>query len=412
MPSQGSPDKIRRVSVMKRILLVDDNAEELVDLRNQLTPLCSTWEMVFAHRGGEALEVLKKTRFDAVISDLAMPQMDGIELLKQVKSVAPGAVRIIISNVTEWNTSMQLVGIAHRYLSKPCQGWEIVDALKRAFALRDQLLEPHLRRLITQIPSLPSLPSLYMDLISELRSENSTTARVSEIMSRDMGMCAKLLQLANSAFFGLSQPVTNPSEAVLFLGVATVQSLVLSTQIFSLFEKVKITAFSFPDLWQHCWMTGMLAKKIAESKNQSNLDPQECFTAGLLHDIGKLVLATSMRQRYEQVMTKAQEQRQPVWKAECDAFGSSHGEVGAYLLGLWGLPDPIIEAVAFHHQPRYTAEAGFDVLSVVHLANAMVPFKSPGRPERGSALEPGYVSELQVSEKLAGWQNLATSLAQ
>jgi putative nucleotidyltransferase with HDIG domain len=395
---------------MKRILLVDDDVEVLVDLRNQLTPLCPQWELSFAHNGLEALEALKSSRFDAILSDLAMRHMDGIELLKQVKTIAPGAVRIILSNVTEWNTGLQLIGVAHRYLPKPCQAWEIVETLNRAFALHDQLMEPRLRRLITQIPSLPSLPSLYMDLLSELRSERSSTTRVAEIISRDLGMSAKLLQLANSAFFGLSQQVTNSEEAVMFLGVATVQSLVLSMQIFSLFEKAKTTAFSFPDLWQHSWKTGLVARKIAESRHQPGLDPQECLTAGLLHDVGKLVLATSMRPRYEQVMVAAQQSGKPVWKAETEAFGSSHSEVGAYLLGLWGLPDSIVEAVAFHHQPRYSVAIGFDTLSVIHLANAMAPVKSPGRPERGSPLEPAYVAELQVSEDLAGWQNMASTL--
>ncbi len=395
---------------MKRILLVDDDVEVLVELRNQLTPLCPHWELLFAHSGAEALDTLKKARFDAVISDLAMRQMDGAELLKQVKTVAPGAVRMILSNVTEWNTGLQLIGIAHRYLPKPCQSWEIVESLNRAFALHDQLQVPQLRRLIAQIPSLPSLPNLYMDLLNELRSEHSSTTRVAEIISRDLGMTTKLMQLANSAFFGLSQQVTNPEEAVLFLGVGTVQSLVLSMQIFSLFEKVKTTAFSFADLWQHSWKTGLVARRIAELKGQPGLDPQECFTAGLLHDVGKLVLATSLRQRYDKVMEVAQQSGKPVWKAEMELFGSTHGEVGAYLLGLWGLPDAIVEAVAFHHQPQYSAATGFDMMAVVHLANAMAPVKSPGRPATGSPLDPNYVSQLGVSEELAGWQNMATSL--
>ena len=398
------------LSVTKRVLLVDDDVELLAELRQQLSPLCPRWDLVFTHSGAKALEFLQESRFDALISDLDMPQMGGLELLRRAKAVAPGAVRIVLSNVTEWNTSLQLIGIAHQYLPKPCPAGEIVEALARAFSLRDQLLEERLRRLITQIPSLPSLPSLYMDLLSELRSEKSTTDRVAEIISRDLGMCTKLLQLANSAFFGLSQRVGNPTEAVLFLGVATVQSLVLSMQIFSLFERVKITAFSFPDLWMHSWVTGLLARKIAESQHQTSVEAQECFTAGLLHDVGKLVLATSLPWRYEQAMSAVKQRHLPLWQAEREVFGSSHGEVGAYLLGLWGLPDSLVEAVAFHHDPQRTVHHGFNPLASVHLANAMIPQQSPGRLDTITPIDQAYLDELGLAGELTGWQKLADDM--
>ena len=398
------------LSVTKRVLLADDDVELLAEMRQQLGPLCPHWDLVFTHSGAKALELLQESRFDALICDLDMPQMGGLEVLRRAKAAAPGAVRIVLSNVTEWNTSLQLIGIAHQYLPKPCPAGEIVEALARAFSLRDQLLEERLRRLIAQIPSLPSLPSLYMDLLSELRSEKSSTGRVAEIISRDLGMSTKLLQLANSAFFGLAQRVGNPTEAVLFLGVATVQSLVLSMQIFSLFEKVKIAAFSFPDLWMHSWVTGLLARKIAESQHLTSVEAQECFTAGLLHDVGKLVLATSLPWRYEQAMLAVKQRQLPVWQAEREVFGSSHGEVGAYLLGLWGLPDSLVEAVAFHHDPRRAVPHGFNALASVHLANALIPQKSPGHLETDAPVDPAYLGELGLAGELPGWQKLADDL--
>jgi HD-like signal output (HDOD) protein len=130
----------------------------------------------------------------------------------------------------------------------------------------------------------------------------------------------------------------------------------------------------------------------------------------LLHDVGKLVLATSLPWRYEQTMAAVKQRHLPVWQAEREVFGSSHGEVGAYLLGLWGLPDSLVEAVAFHHDPHRTVHHGFNALTSVHLANALTLQKSPSRSETEPPLNQEYLDELQIAANVPEWQNLATEL--
>ena len=190
-----------------------------------------------------------------------------------------------------------MVGSAHQYLSKPCEPTVLRDTVVRAFVLRNIIADEKLKKIVSQIQTLPTVPSLYLEMLKELRSDDPSVVHLGHLISQDLGMCAKMLQLVNSAFFGLSQNISNPGEAIIYLGVNTVKNVVLSLQVFSGFES-KVKNFPLDRLWSHSWATGNLAKTLAETENLDAQAVDQAFIAGLLHDVGKLILASSMPDRY------------------------------------------------------------------------------------------------------------------
>ncbi len=389
---------------MKSLLFVDDEPKVLQGLERQLRSLRHEWDLHFAQGGPQALEFLAVTPVDVIVSDMMMPGMDGAELLTEVMKRHPRVVRLVLSGHSEREGVLRLVGPAHQYLSKPCTAEELRAVIGRALALRDLLSDPALRELVSGIRSLPSVPALYERLNEELRQAEPSISRIVEIVSQDAGMAAKILQIVNSAFFGLPQPAADVTEAVQYLGVATLQALVLSAQAFSQVSPETIRRFSFADLEQHSWLTGLLARQIAQAERCDTRTADQCFLAGLLHDAGHLVLAAGLPSRYDRVLLAAQRSGRPVWEAERAEFGAGHAEVGGYLFGLWGLPNPVVEAVALHHRPANSPAGGFSPTLAVHVADALT--HDHCRIESGPTsyrLDLDYLAAIGLRARLEDW---------
>ena len=389
----------------KRILFVDDEVNVLQGWRRMLNPMRHEWDMVFVESGQEALALLAQAPCDVIVSDMRMPGMDGTQLLTQVMERFPLTVRIILSGYANSNMILKAVGPVHQYLAKPCDAATLQITVARACALRLLLADPTLQGLVASLPTLPSLPTRYLEVLEAVQDPHGSLERVGDIMSRDISMTAKILQLVNSAFFGLRRHVASPVEAVKLLGLDTIKALILSVQIFSHFDQKQGGAFALDVLWQHSLATSTCAKRIAQAEQQDRQVVDLAFMAGLLHDIGKLVLAAHLPDLYSVARVQAQAHGTTVWEAERAVLGTTHAEVGAYLLRLWGLPEPIVEALAFHHCPSACPDQRFSPLTAVHIANALVPTEDSteagGTP---AALDSTYVAQLGLSERLSTWR--------
>lgn len=212
----------------KRVLFVDDEPRILDGLRRMLRPMRHQWDMAFAGSGPDALDLLAREPFDAIVTDMRMPGMDGAQLLKEVIKRYPRMIRIALSGQTSSETMFQVSGMIHQYLSKPCDAKILKSALVNAWTVRDHLETVELRELISQIETLPSLPSLYQEIVESVQSNKSSSKEVGRIVSKDIGMTAKILKLVNSAFFGFPRHIANPVQAVVLLGLETIKNLILS----------------------------------------------------------------------------------------------------------------------------------------------------------------------------------------
>jgi HD-like signal output (HDOD) protein len=206
-------------------------------------------------------------------------------------------------------------------------------------------------------------------------------------------MSAKLLQLVNSSFFGLSTRVASTVRAVNLLGIETIKTLVLSVKIFSEFDRPGMPSVS--TLWDHSLLTGMIARSIATQEDLAQNQIDEAFTAGLLHDIGKLILLDKLPERYTDIIQMSGDDKRPIWEAEQTVLGTSHAQVGAYLLGIWGLSGSLVEAVGYHHCPGKCWSGGFSTLTAVHLADC-AEHQSRGESNR-DRLDMDYLEKLGIS---------------
>jgi len=401
------------VDKRRKVLFVDDQPNVLQGLKRAMRSLSKSWDLYFVSSAQEAIELMEKEPIDAVVTDMCMPNMNGSKLLRYVIERFPKTVRIVLSGYSSPKTVMDLIGVTHQYLPKPCDAETLKRTVERALAMRDILDNEEIKALLSRLDRLPSLPSLYSELVAELDSPDASIKRVGEIISKDVAMVAKILHLVNSAFFGLVRRVSSPTQAVALLGLDTIKALVLSIKVFSQFDAQKIKVFSLDKLWMHSVSVGSLARNIAKLEGCDRQEIDDSFMAGLLHDLGKLVLADNMPDQYAEAIEIARREGIPYHEAERRVFSASHAEVGACLLGLWGLPEPLIEAVWLHHNPSRSPIRSFSALTAVHIADVLAartlhPSIEGCQPE----MDADYISALGLSERMSAWEEECQKIAE
>jgi HD-like signal output (HDOD) protein/CheY-like chemotaxis protein len=350
------------------VLFVDDEQAILDGLRNSLRKERKRWDMTFALGGQQALEEMKKTPADVVITDMRMPGMDGAELLRHIQRDFPAAARIVLSGQAERESIMRALPVTHQFLHKPCDGETLRAVIEQTHALHKLMQNPALTALVGKLERIPAVPSTYTELSRLAADPKSDSAGFAKVIEMDVAVCAKVLQLVNSAYFGLGQKIVSIRPAVTYLGVEIIKSLVLSSTSFSDKAISEVKGFSPDRLQQHSMLTAVLAKKIVSNPALADA----AFTAGLLHDIGALVLLHAAPPDYVRALERKKELKGDSAAAEREIFGVTHAEVGAYLLGLWGIPFPIVEAVAFHHRPNEVAPESRALVAAVHMASGLV----------------------------------------
>lgn len=397
----------------KRLLFVDDEPNILQGLKRMLRSHRDKWDMAFAEGGQQALEIMQQESFDAVVSDMRMPGMDGAQLLEEISQRHPDTVRIVLSGHSGEELVMRSVGPSHQYLAKPCEPELLETTLNSAFALRDRLGDGKLRTLISGLTSLPSLPVVYNEVVQKLRSDDASVADIGEIIAGDPGLMTKIIQLVNSAYFGLARNVSSPAEAAAMLGIDTLKGLVLSIGIFSQFEQSTLDRLAPVDIWNHSLTVGKLAKSIAKSQDADKLLMEQAYMGGMLHDMGHLILAANLPDEYSQIKHQVSDENLDLLVAEERVVGATHADVGAYLLSLWGIPQAVVAAVGYHHRPAKLLEKEFSAVTAVYAAEVIVHGVSeePGADSPAySEFDLEYLEGLGLADRLPEWITLFTAL--
>ena len=392
---------------------MDDEPLVLNGLQRTLRKMRNVWDITFANSAAEAMQILDRNPMDVIISDMKMPEMDGSQLLAQVKKRHPHIVRLILSGHVGQETTIQSIQYAHQCLSKPCDVELLKQTLSKLFALRDILSDDSIKKIVSQIESLPSLPSIYTEIMAEMQSDDPSIRNVATIIGKDVSMTAKILQVVNSVFFGLPQRIGNPQQAVMLLGLDAIKSLVLSVKIFSEFSQREYSWFDLDKVFDHSISVSSFAKAIVKFEKMNADLVNYSLMAGLLHDLGKLVLATNFKDTYQKVLVESRNSDQKLWELEYATFGTSHAEIGAYLMGLWNLENPIIEAIAFHHCPSKSAASQLGLLTIVHVANALDhEEESPEDQQPELQYDNEYLDRLGVSDRIPEWRRICIEYAE
>jgi HD-like signal output (HDOD) protein len=354
---------------------------------------------------------MEASPFDVIVSDMRMPGMDGAALLTRVRDRYPEVVRIVLSGHSSLPSALRAVPVAHQFLAKPCDAEMLRVAIERACHLRALLNDDSLRRTVGALGDLPAVPRTYQALTQALADPEVSLQKVAKIVERDVGISAKILQLVNSAFFGISHSMSNIQNAVSYLGINTLKNLVLSEEIFRVFvPKSAVPGFSMEELQRHARLTAHLAVRLPIPKHLCDV----ALVAGMLHDVGKLIEAWKLPARLADMLREAREEHRPLHHIEEREYGFGHAEIGAYLLGLWGLPYTVVETVALHHRPNRVPHQNFDAVSAVFAANLLAhELEAPSEavPPQGAA-DPFQkeLADLGVLQNLPAWRAMAAEV--
>jgi HD-like signal output (HDOD) protein len=373
-------------------------------LKMALRSMAGDWDMEFANSGEEALALVEQKAFDVIVTDMRMPGMNGAQLLNQVLRQHPHTIRIILSGYSDLSEVVNCVGLTHQFLEKPCSLEDLKNCLKRVTQVKSRLTNDQLCELASSLKNLPSLPELYLEIGEALQSPTASAQRIADIASKDPAISAKLLQLSNSAFFGFSHKVFSVDEAVQLLGVSVIQSLAMAVPIFAAFSRTKCPGFPIDQLWEHALQTALLARRIARHHLDDSFLGEQAFCAGMLHDLGKLILADGLPAEYGAILQESRDTQTPLFQVERKHFQATHAEVGAYLLALWGLPMPLVEAVANHHQPRRCALQEPCLAGVVHFANALQHLENPQPQVVPTPVDAEYLKYLDLEQQFQAWR--------
>ena len=388
----------RQTGARARLLFVDDEPAILSGLRCVLHSQRARWDMRFACGGAEALDLMAASPVDVVITDMRMPAMSGLELLRQVQQRWPLTARIVLSGFADLAVVAKASAVAHQYLLKPCDPEVLCSVIERAVELQTLLSSETLRTTVGRLGSLPAGPKVYQALSMALADPEVEVKKLAGIVEADVAMTGRVLHFVNSAYYGLTRRVTSIEEGIVFLGIGTLRNLTLTLEVFAAFPGAVQSPTAFEEEERHALLTARIARRIVGDAARAD----SAFAGGLLHDCGKLVLMDRLPGPFAEAQARAQRDRCALHVAEHATLGADHAEVGAYILGLWGLPHTIVEAVAFHHSEDRLTSGTLDGAVAVAAANLLA--HASGRSQRAEARD-GDVLRLQemAAGNYAAW---------
>lgn len=385
-----------------KILIVDDESISLNGMKQSLSVVKPEWHLYFALSGQEALRILSENEIDIIVSDMKMPVMDGGDLLATVKDKNPSIIRIIVSAYTDRELVLKASEVAHQFLAKPIDASSLIKIIERLYSLQVILHNPKIIKLTNSVKNLPSLPKLYLEIEQEMKKSAPSIKKIDDIISKDIIMTARILQVVNSAFFGLPQRIISPLQAINFLGIEIIKALVLIVHFFSADSTNEVYRSHLSKLWDESLKVATLSKKIAQSEKLNPKQTEEAFIGSLLHDIGKLVL-WQINNYFTDIQRQMKDFGITEIAAEYSLYETSHAEVGAYLLGIWGLPEALIEMVAYHHKPSNSSNHTFSPLTILHGSNHIVT---------NDLLDETYLSDFILNSTVNKWIRMFSEVSE
>lgn len=387
------------------VLFVDDERRILDGLRRMFRANRSKWDMRFALSGAEAIEELTKRPADVVVSDMRMPGMCGSVLLNRIRVEWPETIRFILSGQTDQAELLEDIGCIHQFIQKPCDPELLEHAIARTRSLASALESSKLRRVVSGVQSLPIVSQVYTDLVEELNSDSSNADSIARIIEKDIGLSTKILQLVNSAFFGMPRKTVSVKDATVLIGISNLQQIVTTAQIFDTLGQDKDTHGFVSQIWSRSSDIGATARQLAQD---SGLDKEHCDTAylsGVLSHIGRAILARTMPQEFTALVETAKDSRSSIRALEIEQFGIPQESLGAYALGIWGFSDSIVDSVAHQEVPAMSRVVDQRHPIVwLHLARSM---NCSGLTTETAALDREWAESLGIEDLEAKTQRSA-----
>ncbi len=389
-----------------KVMFVDDEKNIIDGMKRMLYPMRKEWDMIFTTSGIKALEFMKTNHVDVIISDMRMPEMDGSELLTIIKEKYPSTARYILSGYSDKDMILKTIDSADQFLSKPCNSNMIKRVIKKVLNKKNSTNKRKVIEYMSQIETMPTLPKVHRRLTRTLQSDDYTIKTIAEIIQHDVAIAAKIMQLVNSTFFGLKRSISDLTEAVTYLGIDVIKAIIASVGTFSQFTDEEMKTFEIDALYRHCTTCSMLCKNILKTVSADKVLLEEATIAGLLHDIGIMVLIKNEPSKYKVVYQESGANLDFLEKNEKLMFKITHAEIGGVLLEQWGFSESIVNAVFYHHSPNDSAEISFGLANALSVADVLQ--RNPNLdPSNTAQLNMSHLEDLNVINHIEEWKAIA-----
>ena len=377
-----------------KILFVDDEQLVLDGIKRQMRRI-SEWECQFCDSGKEALRILENDTFDVIVSDMRMPEMSGAELLSSVAVWHPSLVRIALSGYAELKLTLRTAPVAHHYLLKPCKTEMIRQTIERAMNITHLVDSAALEDFFDDLDEIPATPLIHASLTKLLCDPDAKPADVVKLIDSRPALKQKTLALANSIITGHLHRSDDILQAIFRLGYPMLRNLVFSVEVFEYWpQKLTASESDVETLRLHSVATAQMAAKFFSDDTISN----DAFIAGMLHDVGKLLILLYLPDAHREIQRLCQTEGTSPTDAELKILGVDHAMIGAKLLAKWEQPYNIIESVWYHHSPwvRPFANPELDLLSAVYLADNF---------QRMDEVSMAYVKNIGLEDEYELWRH-------
>jgi len=377
-----------------RVLFVDDQQTLLNAIERVVRRQADNWSIKTAHSGPEAIKLMELQPFDVIVSDMRMPQMDGVELLEYVRSQHPNMIRMILSGYSKTERTIDAVRVAHQYFIKPYSTQNLIDALELTHTLYKKIRNPAVQGLIASIDRLPTPRPIFYEIQEAIADQNTSLDQIADIILKDSAITGKILQVVNSAFFGQSLRVDYVGDAIRVLGIEAIKSLVMIAGIASDHKEILSGIISIEVFSEHCFQVGMFCRWLAKNLNMTESDQNSLFTIGLLHDVGRLVLLKKYFELYTDKGWMEDPYTTKVHVSQIEKLAEEHACIGASLIALWGLPVKIVNAIAYYNSLEELQKESGPFAHILHLADAYSNFLHS--PQQKRFLESDFANAQEI----------------
>lgn len=350
----------------KTILLVDTDEKIRIKLARVFTE--AGFGVVVAENADKAWEQLSAHSVELVICDMHLPDVGGHRFLKQVRQRYPSVIRIIMSGFGEGKDVVESLrdGSARMYVVKPWDERKLLTEVMNLVRLGDMFKSRQLLDVFNNMKELPALPETYTKICGLIEEEAGIEA-IAKVVEQDQTIAVKLLQVANSVYYSMN--TGSVRQAIVFMGLTNLKTIVLGLTVMKQLEGLQGGFFSKEVLWEHADRVNRITHQLFNRCLGRPMKDSEA-TAGLLHDIGRVLLLKDYSRSYAGVAKAAFGNRESTFReTEKSLMGISHDEVGGFLLNWWSLPQPIVEAAMFHHDPANPVIIHREVVAAVHVAD-------------------------------------------
>ncbi len=358
-----------------KLLFVDQEQQTLQILQKLL--LSEDWDCAFVSSAAEALDFLQTKPCDMMISDVQTARTADVHLFDEIHTHYPKIIRIYLSTYSNRDSIAKILseGYGQQIIPKPWVDQELKEVIRSAIRQSHQQKKhsDEFQALINSIPLLPSLPESYSNVRSCIVGDEIDIEKMSIFISQDVAIASALLHWANSALFGQRFQVDTLKKAIVVLGTDIVENLILSESVNRTIasELPEIDGFSFKRFKKHSIATAILSRLLIKSiLPTDSIQHDRAFVAGLLHDMGKLAMASFFPKQFEEAIKMATDKKCPLPTSEIDILGTQHAEFGSFLAEWWALPPFISNAICWHHHP-HSSSIDQDIIAAAHVANLL-----------------------------------------